>query len=264
MPTKPTQSELVEARNSRLAHHRTLTNPDMNARNIIKMELLRQIAINESSSYFFIELCQKKFTHIFSADQPYLKHPTIKVTDAENMSNTNMRAHADTVHYNLESDILFYDLLMAQPFERRKDFMMVMLRCLKDEKDKYHVWLFTTYVNECDIVGTPCSLIAKGERMDLFSTENFHPYRQFCLVDETNPDKRILIESDNKHALTAKELKVLEMSIAKRTIKEIAKELKVEISTIKSHRKQIMLKLNAPTFSLACIMAQKLMIVERR
>lgn len=233
----------------------------MDARNIIKVEQLRQMAIKESNSYFFIELYQKKFTHIFSAYHPYLKHPTIKVSNAENMSDTNIRAQADTVQFNLESDILFYDLLMAQPFEQRENFVLIMLRCLKDEQGKFHVWLFTTYMNECDVVGTPCSLIAKGERMDLFSAEKFHPYRQFCLVDETNPDKRTLIESDSKHVLTAKELKVLEMSIERCTIKVIAKELDVESCTIKSHRKQIMLKLNAPTFSLACMMAKKLKIV---
>jgi DNA-binding CsgD family transcriptional regulator len=261
MPTEPTQSELVEARNSRLAHHRNLTNPEMDAHNLIKVEQLRQMAIKESNSYFFIELCQKKFTHIFSAYHPYLIHPTIKVSNAENMSDTNIRAQADTVCFNLESDILFYDLLMAQPFEQRRNFVSVMLRCLKDEKGKFQVWLFTTSVNECDVVGTPCSLIAKGERMDLFSAEKFHPYRQFYLANETNPDKPILLESDNKHVLTGKELKVLEMSIAKRTIKEIAKELGVESCTIKSHRKQVMLKLNAPTFSLACMMAKRLKIV---
>lgn len=260
MPTEPTQSELVEARNSRLAHHRNLTNPEMDARNIIKVEQLRQMAIKESNSYFFIELCHKKFTHIFSAYHPYLIHPTIKVTDPENMSQMNLRADPDTVRFNLESDIMFYDLLMAQPFEQRRNFVSVMLRCLKDEEGKFHVWLFTTSVNECDVVATPCSLIAKGERMDLFSAEKFYPYRQFYLANETNPDKPILLESDNKHVLTGKELKVLELSIARHTIKEIAKELEVQSSTIKSHRKQVMLKLNAPTFSLACMMAKRLKI----
>ena len=261
MPTNHTQSELVEARNSRLAQHRTVANPEMDARNLIKVEQLRQMAIKESNSYFFIEFSHKKFTHIFSAYHPYLIHPTIKVTDPDNMSQMNQRTHPDTVHFNLESDILFYDLLMAQPFEQRKNFVSITLRCLKNDENKYEVWLFTTSVNECDVVGTPCSLIAKGERMDLFSAEKFHPYRQFYLANETNPDKPILLESDNKHVLTAKELKVLEMSIAGRTIKEIAKDLDVEVCTIKSHRKQVMLKLNAPTFTLACLMAKKLKIV---
>ena len=261
MPTEPTQSELVEARNSRLAQHRTVSNPEMDARNIIKVEQLRQMALKESNSYFFIEFSQKKFTHIFSAYHPYLMHPTIKVDDQKNMSQMNLRAHPDTVYFNLESDILFYDLLMAQRFEQRTNFVLIMLRCLKDEKGKFHVWMFTTSVNECDVVGTPCSLIVKGERMDLFSADKFHPYRQFYLANETNPDKAILLESYNKHVLTGKELKVLEMSIAKRTIKEIAKELGVESCTIKSHRKQVMLKLNAPTFSLACMMAKRLKIV---
>ena len=261
MPTEPTQSELVEARNSRLAQHRTVSNPEMDARNLIKVEQLRQMALKELNSYFFIEFSQKKFTHIFSAYHPYLMHPTIKVDDQKNMSQMNLRAHPDTVHFNLESDIMFYDLLMAQRFEQRRNFVSVTLRCIKDEEGKYHVWLITTSVNECDVVGTPCSLIVKGERMDLFSADKFHPYRQFYLANETNPDKPILLESDNKHVLTGKELKVLEMSIAKRTIKEIAKELGVESCTIKSHRKQVMLKLNAPTFSLACMMAQRLKIV---
>lgn len=261
MPTEPTQSELVEARNSRLAQHRTVSNPEMDARNLIKVEQLRQMALKELNSYFFIEFSQKKFTHIFSAYHPYLMHPTIKVDDQKNMSQMNLRAHPDTVYFNLESDIMFYDLLMAQRFEQRRNFVSVTLRCIKDEEGKYHVWLITTSVNECDVVGTPCSLIVKGERMDLFSADKFHPYRQFYLANETNPDKPILLESDNKHVLTGKELKVLEMSIAKRTIKEIAKELGVESCTIKSHRKQVMLKLNAPTFSLACMMAQRLKIV---
>ena len=261
MPTEPTQSELVEARNSRLAQHRTVSNPEMDARNLIKVEQLRQMALKESNSYFFIEFSQKKFTHIFSAYHPYLMHPTIKVDDQKNMSQMNLRAHPDTVYFNLESDIMFYDLLMAQRFEQRRNFVLIMLRCLKDEKGKFHVWMFTTSVNECDVVGTPCSLIVKGERMDLFSADKFHPYRQFYLANETNPDKAILLESYNKHVLTGKELKVLEMSIAKRTIKEIAKELGVESCTIKSHRKQVMLKLNAPTFSLACMMAKRLKIV---
>lgn len=232
----------------------------MDARNLIKVEQLRQMAIKESNSYFFIEFCQKKFTHIFSAYHPYLIHPTIKVTDPENMSQMNLRADPDTVHFNLESDILFYDLLMAQPFEQRKNFVSVIVRYLKNEEDKYHVWLFTTYVNECDVVGTPCSLIVKGEQMELFSTKNFHPYRQFYLANETNPHKIILLESDNKHVLKGKELKVLELSIAGRTIKEMAAELCVKSSTIKSHRKQAMRKLNAPTFLLACMMAKKLKI----
>ncbi len=261
MPTEPTQSELVEARNSRLAQHRTVSNPEMDARNLIKVEQLRQMALKESNSYFFIEFGQKKFTHIISAHHPDLMHPTSKVDDQKNMSQMILRAHPDTVYFNLESDILFYDLLMAQRFEQRRNFVSVTLRCIKDEEGKYHVWLITTSVNECDLVGTPCSLIANAERMDLFSAEKFHPYRQFYLANETNPDKPILLESDNKHVLTGKELKVLEMSIAKRTIKEIAKELGVESCTIKSHRKQVMLKLNAPTFSLACMMAQRLKIV---
>ena len=261
MTTKPTYAELVEARKSRLANHRTIVTPEMEVRNAIKAEQLRQMAIKESHSYFFIEFSQKKFTHIFSAYHPYLIHPTIKVTDPENMSQMNLRADPDTVHFNLESDILFYDLLMAQPFEQRRNFVSITLRCLKGEEGKYHVWLFTTSVNECDVVGTPCSLIAKGERMDLFSAEKFHPYRQFYLADETHPHKAILLESYNKHVLTGKELKVLEMSIAKHTIKEIAEDLGLKSSTIKSHRKQVMLKLNAPTFSLACMMAKRLKIV---
>jgi len=258
MTTKPTYAELVEARKSRLANHRTIVTPEMEARNAIKVEQLRQMAIKESNSYFWIDLSQKKFTHIFSAHHPHLKHPTINVSHPDNLSQTNLRAHPDTLYFNLESDIMFYDLMMAQPFEQRKNFVSVVLRCLKNEKNRYKVWLFTTYVDECDVVGVPCSLIVKAECLDMFSTENFQPYRQFYLANETNPHKILLLDSDNKHILKGKELKVLELGEHGLTIEETAAEMCVDVTTIKSHRTQTMLKLNAPTFPLACMMAKKL------
>jgi len=261
MQTKPTQSELVGARKSRLANHHAITSPEMEACCDIKMEQLRQMAIKGSHSYFRIDLSRKKFSHIFSTYHPHLKHPSILVTDNDNLSKLNQIEHPDTHYFNLETDILFYDLMMAQPFEQRKNMVSVQVRCMLTEAGKYGVFFIRIYVEECDVVGTPCSLIVKVKRMELFSTADFHPYRQFYLANEKKTNDYTLLESDNKHELKGKELEVLQLGVAGFTIEEMAQKLKVSVTTIKTHRKQAMRKLNAPNFSLACMMAKKLKIV---
>lgn len=262
MPTKPTLSELVEARQSRLANHRAIISPEMEACCAIKMEQLRQMAIKGSHSFFRIDLSQKKISHVFSTYHPHLKHPSILVADPDNLFKVNRIEHPDTHYFNIETDILFYDLMMAQPFEQRKNIVTVQIRCIQTRPGKYEVFFFRIYVEECDVVGTPSSLIVKVECMESFSTENFRPYRQFYLANENDPNDCNLLESDNKYELKGKELEVLQLGVEDFTIEEMALELKVNVTTIKSHRKQAMRKLNAPTFSLACMMAKKLKIVK--
>lgn len=261
MVTKPTLSELVEARRLQIANHRCIITPEMEAKNLIKTEWLRQMTIKGSSSYFFIELSQKKFTAAFSAYHHNLIHPVIHVSDPDNLTKVNKRVHPDTLQFNIETDVMFYDLMMEQSFEQRKNFVGMSTRCILNEKGTYDVWFIRTYVDECDVVGIPCSLIVKAERMDIFSTKDFHPYRQFYLANETHPDEITLLESNNQINLTDKELKVFQLGAKGLTIEEAASKLGIDETTIKSHRAQAMLKLNAPNFRLACIMAKKLKIV---
>jgi DNA-binding CsgD family transcriptional regulator len=263
MQTKSTLLELIEARKSRLANHRAIISPEMEACCAIKMEQLRQMAIKGSHSYFRIDLSRKKFSHVYSTYHPHLKHPSIHVADPDNLFKLNGIEHPNTHYFNLETDILFYDLMMAQPFEQRKNMVSVQIRCIKTAADKYEVCLIRTFVEDCDVVGTPCSLTVKVKRMKLFSTEDFHPYRQFYLSNEKDPNDYTLLESDNKHELKGKELEVLQLGVDGLTIEEMARELKLSVTTIKSHRKQAMRKLNASSFSLACMMAVKLKIVKQ-
>jgi|GEM_PF-3368046 len=262
MPTKPTLSELVDARKSRLANHRAIISPEMEASSAVRTELLRQMAIKGSHSYYRIDLSQKKISHVFSRRHSHLKHPAILVSDPDNLMKINRLEHPDTHYFNVETDVMFYDLMMSQPFEQRKNMVVVQTRCMQVAPGKYEVRFIRMYVEECDVVGTPCSLIVKVERMESFSTADFYPYRQFYLANEKNPDDITLLESDNRYELKGKELEVLQLGVRGFTIEKMAQELKVNIATIKSHRKQAMRKLNAPGFSLACMMAKKLKIVD--
>ena len=260
MIAKLTLSQLLEARNDRIANHRSIINPQLEAKRKVTTDFIRQLAIKTAHSYFRIDLCKKKFSDVFSAYHPDLKHPTICVSDPHNLLKINRRSHPKTLCFNLETDVMFYDIMMELPFEDRKKMVSVQTRYIQNETGKYEVFLITTYVEECDVVGTPCSLVVIAERMEMFTPEEFYPYRQFYLQNETNPDDFVLIETENKYKLKGKELEIIQLGVKDMSIEDMSQVLNVSEATIKTHRANVMLKLNAPTFALACLMAKRLKI----
>lgn len=260
MKKKPTHAELLEERKILLQNHRNVVSPEMRARKATKIEDLRQMTIKGGYSNLRFELDVHAFTAAFSVNHANMKHPYIHVGDPNNLSEANRIAHPETHYFNVETDVILYNTLMKQSFEQRKNFVSISLRCIMNVKGIYEVHLITIYVDECDVVGMPWSFSIKDEVLHLYSTENFRPYRQFYLANEANPDEITLLESYNSNQLTDTELEVLKLGV-ECTILETADILGTTVSTAKSHRKQAMLKLNAPTIPLACVLAKKLKII---
>jgi len=264
MKTKPTYTELLQERKNQQEQHRVVVTPDMITRKDYKIEDMRQRTIKGSHSNMRYEMNTGTFTAFFSSRHAHMKHPTIHIDDSECLSQLSRVTDPDTHYFNVETDVRFYNLMMEQSFEQRKNIVLLCMRSIQNEKGIYEVHLSRTYVEDCDVVGTPWSLSIKDEVLELYSTEDFHPYRQFYLANEAHPKEITLLESDNCNELTAKELKVLQLAAKKYTILNSAAEMNTDSSTIKSHRKQIMLKLNAPTFPMACMLAKKLKILDKK
>jgi DNA-binding CsgD family transcriptional regulator len=159
---------------------------------------------------------------------------------------------------NLETDILFFNLLHSMPEHKSKRLQMHCLRQIHNNQSEYDVYLVRMVVLKYDIAGNPWLVKIELERMTQFMPKEFYHQRTAVLIGSDTKDSVTLLDVQNPNALTEDELNVLKQAGCKKSVKETALLLNKSDNTVKKIRARVMLKLNAPTMELACLMAKML------
>jgi len=261
--TETSLAKLQQERNNLFATHSNEITTAMEARKIVHINNMRQSCKCGNRSYSMLDLNSGRFIHHCSAYSKLLPYQSIHTDRDDNWKEANRLCHPDDVMCNTETDILFYRQLMALPAEQQLHFVMVCLRRLRTINNDYNIFLLRVHVIDMDENHIPWLVMVETELMTQFKPQNYYPNRQFFLLNEHDNSIHKQFEAYSTELLTKQEYEVLVLACKHYSIVKMADKLFVAPNTIKSHRSQIIEKLNASSLSLACLMAANLRIVEK-
>jgi DNA-binding CsgD family transcriptional regulator len=261
MSRKSTLFELLEEYNNLFKGHCSIVSKEMEARKAIWLECLCSLAKSANRSYSLLNLNSGQFEANFSAYSNHLLQSAINLSCKDNWKKMIQNYHKNDCYINVETSNLFYNRLMSLPFEHRQEFVLLCLQRLKNKSGKYDIYLLRYNAIVFDAHGIPWLVLVEAELLSEFNPNEFQHIRQFLLINKQSGEVINHFEELNINNLTEQEFNVLKLACKKSNIKEMADKLSVSEYTIKSHRYQVMKKLNAPSLSLACFLARSMRIV---
>jgi DNA-binding CsgD family transcriptional regulator len=222
---------------------------------------LRTARVASDRSLLLLDQHLKRLVlHLPAVDNQLAINP-IRMDDPDNLKSLHRLYHPKDHLINLETDILFFNMLHSLPEHEGKRLQMHCLRRIQNKQGGYDVYLVRMVVLKYDMAGNPWLVKIELERMTQFMPKEFYHQRTAVLITSDAKDKVALLDVQNPNALTTDELNVLKQAACKKSVKETAAALNKKADTVKKIRARIMLKLNAPTMELACLMAKMLKIV---
>lgn len=262
--TETSLAKLQQERNSLFDSHNNIITPAMEARKVVHVNNMRQMSKSGNRSFSLLDLHAGRFTHHFSAYSKLLHHASIQPDHADNWKEANRLCHPDDIAGNTETDILFYRQLMELTPDQQLHFVMLCLRRMRNKNNEFNIYLLRTYVIDMDDNRMPWLVVVESELMSQFNPKNYYPNRQYFLLNEHDNFIQERFEEYSTELLTKQQYEVLDLACNHLSTEKMAKKLFITTNTIKSHRSQIIEKLNAPTLTLACLMAVNLRLIEKK
>jgi DNA-binding CsgD family transcriptional regulator len=261
MSKKPTFFELLDEYRNLFKGHYSAVSKEMEARKAVWIKCINSLSRSSNRSYNLLNLNTGLFEASFSAYANRLLQPVINLSCPDNWENQIQHYHKKDCYMNVETNNLFYNRLMALSPDERKEFVLLCLQRYKNKSKEYDIYLIRYKAIEYDVAGVPWLVLIEAELLSEFNPAEFQHLRQFLLINNQTGEVKKRFDELNINNLTDQELKVLRLAGSKLSIKSMADILSVSEYTIKSHRYQIMKKLNAPSLSLACYLARVMRIV---
>jgi len=260
---QPTLTELQMERSTLFSSHSNVVTPNMEIRRSVLINNMKQQSKSGNRTLCLLDLNMGRFIHHISAYKSQ-QQPSIVTEQPDNWQHANQLCHPNELLLNTETDILFYRQLMALPPEQRIHFVMLCLRRLRNKNNGHNIYLLRVNVVELDDMGHPWLVMVEAELMTQLKPKIFYPNRQYFITNEQDNSIRTQFSEHCISHLTNQEYEVLELACNGFSIEEMAKKLFISISTVKTHRSQIIEKLNAASLPYACTMAVNLRMIDGR
>lgn len=222
--------------------------------------MLEQLSIRSDRKYCFLNLNTGKL----ESCQTLIHHSIIRSesqTETIDLEKVHSYYSSKDIYRNAETDIIFYNSLMALPIELRKYFTLTCLRRIKNSHGKQNIYLLSAFAAISDALGEPWLVLIVFDLLAEFKANNFNYFRLYELNNIEVSGKYKIFEKYNINNLTEQERKVLKLVNKKPSIREMAEVFSVTQDTIRSHRYQAMKKMNAPSLHLASFLARVLKII---
>jgi len=222
---------------------------------------LEAARVASDRSLLLLDLHLKRFVlHLPALDNQLAINP-IRMDDPDNLKSLHRLYHPKDHLINMETDILFLNMLHTLPEHEGERLQMNCLRRIQNNQKGYDLYLIRIVVLKYDMAGNPWLVKIELERMTQFMPKEFYHQRTAVLIGSDAKDSVTLLDVQNPNALTEDELNVLKQAVCKKSVEETAAALNKKKDTVKKIRARVMQKLNAPTMELACQMAKMLKIV---
>ena len=227
----------------------------------IKQTELYQYVLHDKFTITLIDLSEGRYTFYSSAYKQLFPVPSIDTSVPDNWNQTYHLIHPDDRYFADNTDLMGYRYLMALPPEKRRLFEMIYMIRYKDGYGHYQACLNRVYVWMNDTKNNPWLLICKTKQLPFCNTENFQPYRQFCLFSEDTQQAVKHFEAYNTLEIKNVKLKILEIRAQQKTIEETAALLFLSDKTIRNYDTEIIRRLNVFNMADAIYLATLLRII---
>ncbi len=245
MKSQPTLQQLQEERRSLLASHRCLYNNAMEEKKKLIAGVVDKLLLKAGNTYTLLDLHCGRLTHHFAGHAHSLNYPAIDTTQQDNLHQSLRLFHEEDYYGICDAEIKFYRMIMSLQEDGQKEVNLVSLRRLRNNNGNYDIYLMRAFVIECDDVRTPWLLMIEMEYLFRWETEVFYPHHQLLVTNKR--DKSILqkINLCSVIELTKQQKEILLMSIEGKSVKVSAERQSIAESTVKSHRNELIRRLNA-------------------
>jgi len=254
-------STLENERNNLISEHRCTVSPQMEADWEAKKSLLEHLSLYQGRTYTVFDF--KNNCHLLhnSSHRLWQINPAVNMDEPLNARQTICLTHPDDLSFALESEIEGYKFLMSLPPARRKEFLLSYPRRLKDNKGNYQAYWHDYTVIMSDAEDEPWLFLVETVQLPHGHTKDFEQYRLLSPSwnAQAEIDQYLLLEKKNR--LSSREMEVLVLVAEGCMTSEIAGKLSISEWTVKTHRANILRKMNVASLHMACQVARNLRII---
>jgi len=257
-----TISSLEKERDALISAHRCKVTLQMEADWESKKKLLQHLSLYQGRTYTVFDL--KNGAHILhnSSHRLWQMHPAVNVDEPLNSRQTILLTHPDDLSFALESEIEGYKFLMLLPPGRRKEFLLSYPRRLKDNKGNFQAYWHDYTIIMSDAEDEPWLMLTETVQLTHGHANDLEQYRLLSPSWNVQAEIEQYFQLDKKNRLSSRELEVLTLVADGCLISEIAGKLSISEWTVKTHRANIIRKMNVTSLHMACQVARNLLIIK--